>query len=167
MLRGVAGDRVAYRSLLTELGGYLRAYFQRRLRSLPAEVEDLVQETLLAVHTRRETYDPGQPFTAWAYAIARYKLVDRLRARRRREALHDELDESLFVEPQAEAADARRDLMTLLNRLPEKQRTPILLVKVEGLSVEEASDRTGLSVSAVKVSVHRGLRKLAALVRST
>lgn len=165
MLAASGGDEAAYRALLAELSGRLRAYFGRRLGALPADVEDLVQETLLAVHTRRETYDPGQPFTAWAYAIARYKLADRLRSRSRREALHDELDDELFgVEPEAEAADARRDLTALLAELPEAQRAPILLTRIEGLSVEEAARRTGASVSSVKVSVHRGLKRLARMV---
>jgi RNA polymerase sigma-70 factor (ECF subfamily) len=123
-----------------------------------------VQETLLAVHTRRDTYDPGQPFTAWAYGVARYKLIDKLRGRVRREGLHDELSDELFVEPETDAADARRDLMALLGSLPEGQRAPIILTKLEGFSVEEAAARTGQSVSSIKVSVHRGLKKLAALV---
>ena len=167
MLGGLAGDGRAYRTLLSELSGYLRGYFGKRLGGSPSDVEDLVQETLLAVHTRRETYDPGQPFTAWAYGVARYKLIDRFRGRLRREALHDELGDDLFVDPETEAADARRDLMTLLASLPEGQRAPIILTKLEGFSVEEASSRTGQSVSSVKVSVHRGLKKLAALVVSS
>ena len=164
MLGGLAGDGRAYRTLLSELSGFLRGYFGKRLASAPADIEDLVQETLLAIHTRRETYDRSQPFTAWAYGVARYKLVDRLRSRGRRETLHGELDASLFVEPETEAADARRDLMTLLNTLPEGQRAPIILTKLQGFSVEEAAARTGQSISSVKVSVHRGLKKLAASV---
>jgi RNA polymerase sigma-70 factor (ECF subfamily) len=164
MLGGLAGDGRAYRTLLSELSGYLRGYFGKRLGSSPADVEDLVQETLLAVHTRRDTYDPGQPFTAWAYGVARYKLIDKLRGRVRREGLHDELSDELFVEPETDAADARRDLMALLGSLPEGQRAPIILTKLEGFSVEEAAARTGQSVSSIKVSVHRGLKKLAALV---
>lgn len=167
MLRALAGDGGAYRMLLDSLGGHLRAYFGRRLKGAPSDVEDLVQETLLAIHTRRDTYDPGQPFTAWAYGIARYKLVDRLRGRGRRESLHDELGDALFVETDESAADARRDIMVLLNRLPRAQRIAISLLKIEGLSVAETAARTGLSPSAVKVNVHRGLKKLAASVRDS
>jgi len=165
MVDGMAGDGAAYRSLLMDLSGLLRAFFGRRLAGLPSEVEDLVQETLLAVHTRRDTYDPGRPFTAWAYGIARYKLVDRLRARGRREALHDELNGDAFsVEPDTEASDSRRDLLALLDRLPAGQRLAILLLKVQGLSVIETAERTGMSASTVKVAVHRGLKKLSMLV---
>ena len=133
----------------------------------PDDVEDLVQETLLAVHNKRLTYDPGQPVMAWMYAIARYKLIDLLRARAGREALHDPIDEDLDElgsEAEPAAHEARRDLRVLLAQLPDKQRLPIEYVKIEGLSVEEAARRTGLSASAVKVGVHRGLKVLAAQV---
>lgn len=168
MIRGMAGDNGAYHTLLTDLSGLLRAFFGRRLAGLPSEVEDLVQETLLAMHTRRDTYDPQRPFTAWAYAIARYKMVDRLRSRARREALQDELgDDDFSVASGAEAGDSRRDLLALLDRLPSGQRVPIWLVKVEGASVAEAAERTGMSQSNVKVAVHRGLKKLSKLVAAS
>lgn len=168
MTRGMAGDGEAYRMLLFDLASLLRRFFGRRMSGLPFEVEDLVQETLLAVHTRRRAYDPRRPFTAWAYAIARHKFVDCMRRRGRREALHEELQDDAFsVEPAAEASDCRRDLMALLAQLPPRQRVPILLVKVEGLPVAEAAERTGMSMSAVKVGVHRGLKKLAAVVAAS
>jgi RNA polymerase sigma-70 factor, ECF subfamily len=167
MIAALDGDRAAYRVLLGELSGYLRGYFARRLPHGSPDTEDLVQETLMALHARRETYDAGRPFTAWVYAIARYRLADRLRSRARREQLHVELPEDLFAAPLQEAVEARRDVLALLARLPESQRAPILLTKLEGLSVEEAAARTGKSVSAVKVSVHRGLKKLAALAGGT
>src|ERR1700733_11273616 len=83
MLRSLAGDAAAYRLFLDELTARLRAYLRRRLGGLPDEVEDLLQELLLAVHNKRHTYDPKQPLTAWVQAIARYKLVDLLRRRSR------------------------------------------------------------------------------------
>ncbi len=161
------GDAAAYGGFLRELTPFLRAYFRRRLQGLPDEVEDLVQETLLAVHNSRHTYDAGQPVGAWLHAIARYKWVDLLRGRAGREALHDPLDEEssvLLTESEPAAAEARRDLRVLLQRLPDKQRLPIEYVKIEGLSVAEAARLTGLSESAVKVGVHRGLKALAALI---
>jgi len=147
---------------------FLRGWFRRRLQSLPDDVEDLVQETLLAVHNSRHTYDPGQPVSGWVCAIARYKMVDMLRARAGREALHDPLDDEaaeLLSDAEPAAAEARRDLGLLLLQLPDKQRLPIQHVKIEGLSVAETSRRIGLSESAVKVGVHRGLKALAALIR--
>ena len=167
LVRGLAGDTPAYHACLKELSAHLRAFLRRRLARLPDEVEDLVQETLLAVHNQRHTYDAGQPLTAWVHAIARYKLVDLLRRRAVREALNDPLDDEpgLFAASDTEAAEARRDLARLLERLPERQRLPIIHMKLEGMSVVEAARLTGMSESAVKVGVHRGLRALAAMIR--
>lgn len=164
------GNDDAYALFLREVAPYLRAYFGRRLQTLPDDIEDLVQETLLAVHNSRHTYDAGQPVGAWMYAIARYKMVDLLRARAGREALHDPLDEdsdALLTEAEPVAAEARRDLHVLLRQLPDKQRLPIQYVKIDGLSVAEAAQRAGLTESAVKVGVHRGLKALAALIRKS
>jgi RNA polymerase sigma-70 factor (ECF subfamily) len=167
-LRAQSGDDAAYREALRLLASRLRAYLRRRLSGLPDEVEDLVQETLLAVHLQRGTYDPTLPVSAWAVAIARHKLADLWRQRGRRESRHDaidDVDEGLFaVEP--DDAGARRDLQALFEALPPAQREAIVLTKLEGLSVAEAATRTGASESAVKVQVHRGLKRLAALVRN-
>lgn len=167
LVRGMAGDAAAYHAFLNDLSGHLRGFLRRRLARLPDEVEDLVQETLLAVHNQRHTYDPGQPVTAWLHAIARYKFVDLLRRRSRQDALNDPLDDEFEIAAPSdgEAADARRDLGKLLETLPDKQRLPIVHVKLEGLSVAETARLTGLSESAVKVNVHRGLKALAAKIR--
>jgi RNA polymerase sigma-70 factor, ECF subfamily len=167
LIRGLAGDEAAYHTFLQELSAHLRAFLRRRLASLPDEVEDLVQESLLAVHNQRHTYDTGQPLTAWAHAIAKYKLVDLLRRRTKRELLTDPLDEEFGFAAAAdtEATDARRDLSKLLAQLPDRLRLPIVHMKLEGLSVAEAAKRTGMSESAVKVGVHRGLKALAAMIR--
>ena len=165
---GLAGDSVAYHAFLKELSAHLRAYFRRRLANLPDDVEDLVQETLLAVHNQRHTYDLDQPLTAWVHAIAKYKRVDLLRRREKRDLLNDPWDEEtdLFSSADADAAEARRDLGKLLLLLPDRQRLPIVHVKLEGLSVREAARVTGMSESAIKVGVHRGLKALAARIRS-
>ena len=167
LVRGLAGEVPAYHAFLKELSAHLRAFLRGRLSRLPDEVEDLVQETLLAVHNQRHTYDAGLPLTAWVHAIARYKLVDLLRRRAVREALNDPLEDELdlFVASDTEAADARRDVARLLERLPDRQRLPIVHMKLEGLSVTETARVTGMSESAVKVGVHRGLRALAAMIR--
>lgn len=168
-VRGLDGDAAAYRAFLLRLGAHLRAFLGRRLFGWPDEVEDLVQECLLAMHNQRHTYQPDQPLTAWVHAIARYKLIDLLRAKSVREALHDPLDDeaALFAASETDASDARRDLDGLLDTLPEKQRAPIRCVKLQGLSVAETARLTGLSESAVKVGIHRGLKALAQRVRST
>ncbi len=167
LVRGLDGDAAAYHRFLVELSARLRAFLRRRLARAPDEVEDLVQETLLAVHNQRHTFDAAQPLTAWAHAIARYKLVDFLRRRSRADLVLEPLDDELesLSTADADAAEARRDLAKLLEALPERQRLPIVYVKVQGLSVLEAARLTGMSESGVKVAVHRGLKALAALIR--
>ena len=167
LLRGLAGEGAAYEAFLRELGAILRAFLRGRLARVPDEVEDLVQETLIAVHIQRHTYDAGQPVTAWAHAIARYKMIDFLRRRAIREAVQEPLedDADFLAASDEEAHEARRDLAVLLGQLPDRHRLPIVHVKLEGLSVAETAKRTGMSESAVKVGVHRGLKALAALIR--
>ncbi|RZL55956.1 MAG: sigma-70 family RNA polymerase sigma factor [Variovorax sp.] len=167
LMRGLEGDGAAYHAFLRQLGAHLRAYLGRRLFGWPDDVEDLVQECLIAMHNQRHTYQPDQPFTAWAHAIARYKMIDLLRTRSGREALHEPLDDemALFADSAVEASDARRDLGGLLDSLPDRQRLPIVHVKLEGLSVAETAQRTGMSVSAVKIGIHRGLKALALRIK--
>jgi len=167
LVRGLAGDTAGYHAFLKELSAHLRAFLRGRLSRVPDEVEDLVQETLLAVHNQRHTYDAAQPLTAWIHAIARYKLIDLLRRRAGRDALNDPLDDELavFAASDTEVDDARRDLAKLLERLPDRHRLPIIHMKLQGMSVVEAARITGMSESAVKVGVHRGLKALAAMIR--
>lgn len=167
-LRAQAGDDAAYREALAKIAARVRRFYSRRLQALPDEVEDLVQETLIALHVQRGTYDNSLPVSSWVFAIARHKLVDLWRRRGRKESLNDSLDElteDQHPTVQQESA-SRRDLGVLLEQLPEAQKQAILLTKIEGLSLTEASDRSGVSVAALKVQVHRGLKQLSALVRS-
>jgi RNA polymerase sigma-70 factor (ECF subfamily) len=169
MVAAQAGAPTAYRDFLRETAVLVRGYLRRRLSRLPDDIEDLVQETLLAVHNQRHTYDAALPVTAWLHAIARYKLIDLLRRRARTDALHDpidDVDEGLLAADSQEGG-VRRDLEKLLALLPDKQRLPIIYMKLQGLSVAETAQRTGLSESAVKVGVHRGLKALAARLRAT
>lgn len=170
MLAGLDGDAASYRRFLQQLGIRLRSFYRRRLSAWPDDVEDLVQDTLLAIHNQRHTYRPDQPVTAWVHAIARYKTIDLLRARQGREARHevwDDDDSALFDTTASDAAEARRDLWQLLATLPERQRLPIEQVKLEGRSVAEVAVETGMSESAVKIGIHRGLKALAARIAST
>ncbi len=167
LVRGLDGDALAYHAFLKDLSAHLRAFLRRRLSHLPDEVEDLVQESLLAVHNQRHTYDVGQPLTAWVHAIAKYKLVDLMRRRASRDMLNEPLDDAndLFSSADADAAEARRDVVKLLEQLPDRHRLPIVHMKLEGRSVMETARITGMSASAVKVGVHRGLKALAAKIR--
>jgi RNA polymerase sigma-70 factor (ECF subfamily) len=161
MLRGLAGDSAAQGALLSAMSGYLRGYFSRRLGAGAADVEDLVQDTLLAIHLKRAAYDPAQPFTPWAYAVARYKLIDHFRRQGVRRAVPLEDAGDLFATDNPEEGAVRRDVAKLLSTLPERQRKLVMDVRLEGHSMEEAAQRAGMSVTAVKVSVHRALKALA------
>lgn len=169
LVSGLDGDAAAYRHFLQQLSGHLRGFLRKRLYASPDDLEDLLQEVLLAVHNARHSYQREQPLTAWVQAIARYKLADHLRGRGRRDALNDSLDDTdeLFAQEQHEPAQVQRDLGKLLQQLPDKQRLPIVHVKLEGLSVEETAKLTGLSGPAVKIGIHRGLKALASLIRGT
>ena len=155
---------MAWRELLTLLGGQLRGYFARRLDGgAGADVEDLVQETLMAIHRRRMTYDPTQPFTAWAYAIARYKLIDFWRRNKKRKHIPiDDVADWLEGDSSAEEGVVRADLARVLSVLPERQQRLVRDVKIEGLSLAEAGQRMGVSEGAAKVALHRAMKALTA-----
>lgn len=163
MIAGLAGDARSHQALLTALARLLRSFFQRRHRDA-ADIEDLVQDTLIAIHTRRSTYDPARPVTAWFYAVARYKLIDHLR-RRRFDTSIEGLEEILAVEGFESATSARMDIDRMLDTLPAKQATAIRDTRLDGLSVAEAAEQRGISQSDVKISVHRGLKALAARLK--
>jgi RNA polymerase sigma-70 factor (ECF subfamily) len=166
MVAALHGDAANYRALLARLSRHLRAYFNRRLSRSGRPVtdaEDLVQETLLAIHTNRHTFDPGEPFTPWLHAIARYKLIDHLR-RTRAAGTQVPLEDSEAIvagNDDHAGAESALDLAKLLDQLPEKMQHAIRCMKIEGLSVAETARRCGMSESAVKVNVHRGLKALA------
>lgn len=158
-----AGDRAAYGQLLALMAPRLRAYFSRRLQD-PADAEDLVQETLIAIHTKRETYNPALPFAPWVYGIARYKLIDHFR--RRGDRRHVPLEEAgeILAESDTEAGATRADLNRLLARLPARQRGLLEDVRLRGLTIAEAAPRHGYSEGAAKVALHRTLKSLSASV---
>lgn len=166
-LSAQSGDEDAYRNALELMSRRLRGYLRHRMRGFPADVEDVVQETLLAVHLQRSTYDPALPVSAWVVAIAHHKLIDLWRKRGRGMRFDESLDDvdDMFLVAAPDASEAKRDLEKLMNQLPEAQRRAIFLTKVDGLSIAEASERTGSSPSAIKVQVHRGLKRLAQMVK--
>lgn len=164
MLRGLDGDTAAYRECLAVLGDRLRAYFMRRMAGAPGDVEDLVQETLLAVHLKRSTWDSAQSFTAWAHAVARYKLIDHWRRRKIRQTLPIE-DHVEFLAADEPDPGVGLELDRALATLPERQRMLVSDVKLTGLSLAEAGARMGISEGAAKVALHRALKALAERMR--
>jgi RNA polymerase sigma-70 factor, ECF subfamily len=168
MLASLKGDAPAHRTLLNRLSGHLRAYYKGKLGRIghsAAAAEDLTQEALMAIHSQRHTYDPSELLTPWVHAIARYKLIDYLR--QTRAALADvpiEEADDLVAQDDHVGTESAYDLRRLLQSLPEKMRNAIQSVKVDGLSVAQAAKKCGMSESAVKVNVHRGLKALAAAI---
>ncbi len=156
-----AGDRAAYRAVLSGSRDWLLRYYARRIA--PQMIDDLVQETLISLHTKRASYDAARPFYPWLAAIARFRWVDALRKLTKTEELHEA---DAITDSEEDAVLSRLSLESLLVRLPPAQANAITLTRVEGLSVAEAARVCGQSESLVKVNVHRGLKKLAALVES-
>ena len=169
LLTGLRGDTAAYREFLTLATGAIRPFVARQLRRMgrtDSDAEDIVQETVMAIHSKAHTYDPSSPVSAWIHAIARYKTIDFLRASRNQN-LHVPLDE---LETASAPPDVRSEnigaLRARMAALPANLRVPLQLTKLEGLSVAEASARTGMSQNAVKVSVHRAIKSLSKILGS-
>jgi RNA polymerase sigma-70 factor (ECF subfamily) len=155
------GDSDAYRALLRACQDWLTAYFRRKLP--PDEVGDMVQEVLLGLHAKRGSWSPTRPFLPWLAAIARYRWVDHLRSHYRRRTM-DEPAPDIGSTLDADAMMARISLDQLVRQLPDGQATALRLVKIEGLSVAEASARSGQSESLIKVNIHRACKSLRALI---
>jgi len=158
MAAAQSGDQDAYRRLLEAIEPIIMRYLSNRIRS-DDEARDVCQDVLLTVHRARHTYEPGRPFEPWLYSIARSRLVDHLRRERRIsrfEVPHDALPEM----PGAVDAEGSPVLADLLDRMPASQREAFLMLKVDGLTTEEAAKRAGIKVSALKVRAHRAYRSL-------
>ena len=163
MLAALDGDGRAYRGLLEDLRRHLSRYYARRLgATLAPNCDDLVQDTLMAIHSRRMTYDRNQPLTAWVYAIARYKLIDHFRRHKLRVTVPLDEEAGLFSSDDAGSATARRDVEVVLGTIPARPADLIRQVRIDGATIAEAAHRSGMSESAVKVSIHRGLKALTA-----
>lgn len=166
MLLSLDGDEVAYRCLLDMLRHLLTNYYARRIgRSAGADVDDLVQDTLLSLHQRRITYDRERPFTAWFFTIARHKLVDHHRRVGGRSYLGLETVEEIEDGYSEDAVSASMDVNRLLASLPAWQGAMIRQVRLEGRSVAETAVSGGKTEAMVKIGIHRGIKALAARLR--
>ena len=159
MIQALNGDSRRYDALLRAITPLLTTFFMRRMNSHSGDVEDLVQDSLIAMHGRRTSYDRNRPFTPWLFAIARHKLIDHFRSRRSSQPI-DELDEILRTEGFDDASNAQIDIERLLSSLSPKQSGSIRHTRLSGLSTAEAARTLGISESDVKVSVHRGMKIL-------
>jgi RNA polymerase sigma-70 factor (ECF subfamily) len=169
MAAAQAGDREAYGRLLAALVPGLRARCRAVLRDA-TEAEDAVQDVLLTIHRMRHAYDPSRPFRPWLAAITQARIADRQRVsvrRVRRETALDATHET--VAAPAANHDATEDggrLHLAIATLPAAERQAVRLLKLEELSLKEASSRTGLSATALKVACHRAIRRLRLLLDS-
>ncbi|MFM2099608.1 MAG: hypothetical protein RLZZ366_1147 [Pseudomonadota bacterium] len=161
-LAGMAqlGDKQAYATLLASSQSWLKRFFGRRIA--PHHLDDLVQDTLLSIHRKLASYDPARPFLPWLAAIARYRWIDHLRKIYRADEV--EFEEDVTATNDEPAIAARISIERLLSFLPASQAKAINLVKIDGLSIVEASLVCGQSESLVKVNIHRGLKRLTALI---
>jgi RNA polymerase sigma factor (sigma-70 family) len=161
------GDRVAYERLLREILPFIRTIALRQHRA-PDRVDDVVQDVLLTLHRIRHTYDPARPFAPWLAAITRRRSIDLLRRRRRTEAAEaaDERAYETFADPGANRESERRErvegLAGAIAALPDGQRQALELVKLREMSLAEAAQASGRSITALKVNVHRAIKALRA-----
>ncbi len=160
MVMSQRGDRRAYSTLLTECQLWLKRYYSRRI--VAHHLDDLVQDTLLSLHRKLASYDPARPFLPWLAAIARYRWVDHLRKVYKADEV--EFDEGFAADNPEPAIAARISIERMFAYLSPAQAQVIELVKIEGLTVAEAAKVCGQSESLVKVNIHRGLKKLTAMI---
>ncbi|MCB8879936.1 sigma-70 family RNA polymerase sigma factor [Acidisoma cellulosilytica] len=167
-----AGDKAAYEWLLRDVSRVLRPSVRSRVAGLglpAAEIEDILQEVLIGLHTMRQRWDAERPFLPWVYAILRYKLTDavRRRTRERRRQIDLSEDEWGAIVDQAAAADealsAARGLDQALSALPEGQRQVVEALAVDGASVRETADALHVTEGAVRMTMHRAMKRLSAL----
>jgi RNA polymerase sigma-70 factor (ECF subfamily) len=169
LIAGLDGDRRAYHDALEIIAEVVHRVVGRQLGrgSLAHETEDVVQDIIIAIHERRDTYDRSRPLMPWVYAIARYKLLNHLRASRHRRShvpLESESHTLVAFGSGETYAAAGQEIRGLLDALPAGQREALVLTKIQGQSLAEAAESTGLTEGAIKVRVHRAmatLRKLA------
>jgi RNA polymerase sigma-70 factor (ECF subfamily) len=168
MRAAIAGDGAVYRRLLEEIGRSVRATARgafARARVGDADVEDVVQETLLAIHLKRDTWDAGLRLAPWVAAIARHKIIDAMRRRGARRLQPIEDFETILAAPETEDPHARSDAERLIARLQPRQREIVRSISLEGQSISATAARLSMTVGAVRVALHRALKALAAAWR--
>ena len=170
MRAAIAGDEAVYRRLLEEIGRSVRAMARgafSRARVGDADVEDVVQETLLAIHLKRNTWDGGLRLAPWVGAIARHKIIDAMRRRGARRFQPIEDFETVLAAPEAEDPHARSDAERLIAQLAPRQRDIVRSISLEGQSIAATAARLAMTEGAVRVALHRSLKLLASVWRSS
>jgi len=169
MLLSQQGDKASYKLLLAECQNTVTAYLRKRLGS-SSDVDDLVQETLLAIHKARHTYDPLRNFSSWMITIAKYKYVDHLRkwkSKTSKETVDEQILNNLMDHNDKTGSDPdlAASIDEALNSLSEKQRTLVVCLKIDGLSVKETAEKNHMSEANVKTTAHRAYKALRKILR--
>lgn len=162
MSRALAGDKHAYTEVLRETSRFIRPFLSRRLGHA-AEVEDVLQEILLSIHKARHTYDAQRPYQPWAFAIAKFRLLDHLRAHYANHLRHTvELSEveNTLAEAVTESSFSYESIRAEIHLLPEKQATILQMMHQDGYTAKEVAQKIGMKESAVKVAAHRAYKVL-------
>ncbi|MFN3460237.1 MAG: sigma-70 family RNA polymerase sigma factor [Oceanibaculum sp.] len=168
MRNALDGDETAYRRLLADVANLLRGWIRRELARQGYEIadaEDIVQETLIAVHLKRGSWDPERPFLPWLRAISRHKMIDSLRRRGRRTMLPIEDFAEMLPSPEPEESLPADALDRHLAQLPKGQEKVVRAISVQGLSIAETAQHLMMKEGAVRVALHRGLAALARAAR--
>ena len=165
MCASQSGDSASYRILLHKVKRILDAFIKNSLVKTNSAAlggaDDICQEILMAIHAKRHTFDSEQYFLPWLYAIARFKIIDHWRLAKKH-SFHGELEEESFVSAvnHESTSSAELDITEVLSGLPKKQKDIVEMVKLQGLSIAEASSQTGFTESDIKVTIHRALKAL-------
>ena len=164
MRAAIAGDEAAYRKLLEDLSRLLRGVVRRGFAGVGVardDVEDVVQDVLLAIHLKRHTWDPTMPLGPWLLAIARNKMIDDLRRRGRRPEVPLDLTQFDIEGGDQQASIDAHDVSRVLNGLSERNREIVQAISIDGHSARDVADRLGMTEVAVRVALHRSLKALA------
>jgi RNA polymerase sigma-70 factor (ECF subfamily) len=164
MRAAIAGDEGAYRRLLEDLSHVLRGVIRRGFAATSVarnDVEDVVQDVLLAIHLKRHTWDSSMPLGPWVLAIARNKMIDDFRRRGRRPEVPVDLTEFEFEGEDQQAAIDAHDVARVLNGLSKRNREIVQAISIDGHTARDVADRLGMSEVAVRVALHRSLKSLA------
>jgi RNA polymerase sigma-70 factor (ECF subfamily) len=159
-----AGDAPAYRRLLESIAPVLRAQIRNGLSRTVAnteEAEDILQETLLAIHLKRHTWRETEPFSPWMHAIARHKLIDALRRRGRRFDLPIDNMSEMLAAPEEKRPLSPAETDRMLGMLAGRPRDVVKAIAFGGLTTRETASRLGITEGAVRVALHRGISALA------
>jgi RNA polymerase sigma-70 factor (ECF subfamily) len=164
MRAAIAGNEPAYRTLLEDLARLLRGAVRRGFAGVGVardDVEDVVQDTLLAIHLKRHTWDAAMPLGPWVLAIARNKMIDDLRRRGRRPEVPIDLTQFDIEGDDQQASIDAQDVTRILNGLSDRNRDIVQSISIDGHSARDVADRLGMTEVAVRVALHRSLKALA------